>query len=164
MGMITREEKDALQAKLDALVANRPNLIQRIKEARELGDLKENADYHAAKEDQGKEEAEIRRLEQLIAGSQVVSDQHKSVGVVFVGATVRIVEVRVGDDDQVKEVGDVETFRLLGESTGAPSSGDVVEATVSSPFGSALLKARIGEVIAVRGPKGIKRFLIKEIV
>jgi transcription elongation factor GreA len=165
MGMITREEKDVLQAKLDALIANRPVMSKRIAEARELGDLKENADYHAAKEDQGKEEAEIRRLTELLANSQVVSEQHKSVGVVFVGATVKVVEVKVGDGDAVEEVGDVEVFRLVGESTGGGSAGgDVVEATVSSPFGEALLKARVGEGVAVRGPRGIKRFQVKEIL
>ena len=151
--MVTKEEKEGLEARLASLVANRPVIAQRIKEARELGDLKENADYHAAREDQGMQEAEIRRLEQRLAGVQVVDDSHRSMGVVFVGATVKIVEV--GSDE-------IEVVRLVGESSGAAPS-NVIEATVNSPFGAALLKARVGEVISVRGPRGIKKFEIKEI-
>lgn len=156
MELVTQEEKDALQIRLDNLVANRPVLSKRIQEARELGDLRENAEYHAAREDQGMQEAEIRRLEQRLSTCQVVDEQKRSIGVVFVGATVRICEV--GSDE-------IETVRLVGEHSGGGAvSSDIVEASVSSPFGEALLKARIGEVIAVRGPRGIKRFEIREIV
>ncbi|MBY0313553.1 MAG: transcription elongation factor GreA [Phycisphaerales bacterium] len=155
MEFVTPEEKVQLEAKLRTLVENRPALSKRIAEARELGDLRENAEYHAAREDQGLQEAEIRRLEERLSKVQVVGDQQKGIGVVFVGATVRIQEV--GSDE-------IETFRLVGEHSGGSAGGDVVEATVSSPFGEALHKARIGEVIAVRGPRGIKRFEIKEIL
>lgn len=156
MEFVTPDEKTHLEAKLRTLVENRPVLSKRIAEARELGDLRENAEYHAAREDQGLQEAEIRRLEERLSKVQVVGDQQKGIGVVFVGATVRIQEV--GSDE-------IETFRLVGEhSGGGGAGGDVVEATVSSPFGEALHKARIGEVIAVRGPRGIKRFEIKEIL
>lgn len=156
MEFVTPEEKVQLEAKLRALVENRPLLSKRIAEARELGDLRENAEYHAAREDQGLQEAEIRRLEERLSKVQVVGDQQKGIGVVFVGATVRIQEV--GSDE-------IETFRLVGEHSGNNAAGgDIIEATVSSPFGEALHKARIGEVIAVRGPRGIKRFEIKEIV
>lgn len=164
MEMLTREEIDGLRARLQNLVDNRPNITQRIKEARELGDLKENADYHAAKEEQGMQEAEISRLEKRLSQAQEVDDSHKDSGVVFIGTTVRIVEVRLGDDGIIRtEIGESELFRLVGESSGAPA-GEVTEATVSSPFGEALFKARIGEVISVRGPRGIKRFEIKEIL
>jgi transcription elongation factor GreA len=153
MEMVTREEKGALEAKLAALVDNRPMISKRIAEARELGDLKENGDYHAAREQQGFEEAEIRRLEQRLATVQVVDENQKSTGVVFVGAIVKIREVG-GDEDEL--------VRLVGEATGAPA-GDYFEATVNSPFGEALLKARIGETVSVRGPRGVKQFEIIEI-
>lgn len=100
------------------------------------------------------QEAEIRRLEQRLASAQVVDDSHKSAGVVFVGATVRIREV--GSEE-------IEIVRLVGESSGGESV-EFFEATVQSPFGEALLKARIGETISVRGPRGIKRFEIVEIM
>lgn len=154
MEMVTKEEKEALQERLSQLLANRPQISKRIAEARELGDLKENGDYHAAREEQGLQEAEIRRLEQRLANAQVVDDTHKSSGVVFVGAMVRIREE--GGEE-------IEVVKLVGESSGAVVA-DYFEATVSSPFGEALLKARVGEVISVRGPRGMKRFEIVEIV
>lgn len=154
MELVTQAEKEALQTKLNELIANRPVISQRIAEARELGDLKENADYHAAREDQGLQEAEIRRLEDRLANLSVIDDAHKGTGVVFVGATVKILEV--GGDE-------AEVVRLVGEASGG-AADDYFEATVSSPFGEALLKARVGEVVSVRGPRGVKQFEILEIL
>lgn len=154
MEMMTQQEKEGLEARLAALIANRPVISKRIAEARELGDLKENGDYHAAREEQGMQEAEIRRLEQRLASAQVVDESHKSAGVVFVGALVRIREE--GGDE-------IEMVKLVGEATGQ-AVAEYFEATLQSPFGEALLKARVGETIAVRGPRGMKRFEIVEIV
>lgn len=156
MEMITRDEKDALQKKLDALIANRPVISKRIAEARELGDLRENAEYHAAREDQGMQEAEIRRLTDRLANVTIMDDSmHKSTGVVFLGATVRIREV--GSDE-------IELFRLVGEVGGAGANAEYVEVTASSPMGEALMRAHVGEVVAVRTPRGTKKFEIVEIV
>lgn len=167
MEMLTQSEQDGLRVRLQALVDNRPVITQRIKEARELGDLKENADYHAAKEEQGMQEAEIQRLEKRIAQSQVVDDSHKDSGVVFIGTTVKIIEVRIegeGKSEKRTPIGDPEIFRLVGEASGGLPGGEITEATVSSPFGEALLKSRVGEVISVRGPRGMKRFEIQQIL
>ncbi len=153
MEMVTREEKEALEAKLAALIDNRPVISRRIAEARELGDLKENGDYHAAREQQGFEEAEIRRLEQRLASVQIVDENQKSMGVVYVGAIVKIREVGSDDDELV---------RLVGEATGSITA-EYFEATLNSPFGEALLKARVGETVSVRGPRGLKQFAIIEI-
>ncbi len=156
MEMITREEKEALQKKLDDLIANRPVISKRIAEARELGDLRENAEYHAAREDQGMQEAEIRRLTERLANVTIMDESvHKSTGVVFLGATVRIREV--GSDE-------LELFRLVGEASGAGANADYVEVTATSPMGEALMKARVGEVVSVRSPRGVKKFEIVEIV
>ncbi|MEM9372264.1 MAG: transcription elongation factor GreA [Planctomycetota bacterium] len=154
MDVITPEEKDKLQARLDELIANRPVITNRIAEARELGDLKENAEYHAAREQQGLEEAEIRRLEERLSSAQVVDDTRMADGVVFIGSTVRIQEV--GDDE-------IETYRLVGEMSES-DTGDVIEVTATSPFGEALMKARVGETVRVNAPRGVKRFEIIEIL
>ncbi len=154
MNVITPDEKAKLQARLDELVANRPIITNRIAEARELGDLKENAEYHAAREQQGLEEAEIRRLEERLSSAQVVDDARMADGVVFIGSTVRIKEV--GDDE-------IETYRLVGEIS-EDDTGDVVEVTATSPFGEALMKARVGETVRVNAPRGVKRFEIVEIL
>ncbi len=155
MDIITRDEHGQLEARLADLKANRPVITQRIAEARALGDLRENAEYHAAREQQGLEEAEIRRLEDRLARAQVV-DQNKPVadGVVFIGSTVKLRDLDDGDED---------LFRLVGEATGS-AMADYVEVTVTSPMGEALLKARVGETIRVNAPRGIKRFEIVEIV
>lgn len=154
MNVITPEEKAKLQARLDELVANRPVITNRIAEARELGDLKENAEYHAAREQQGLEEAEIRRLEERLSSAQVVDDARMADGVVFIGSTVRIKEV--GDDE-------IETYRLVGEMS-EDDTGDIIEVTASSPFGEALMKARVGETVRVNAPRGVKRFEIVEVL
>ncbi len=156
MEILTRGEKEQLETRLAGLIANRPVISQRIAEARALGDLKENGDYHAAREQQGIEEAEIRRLEQRLARVVIAEEgQGKAAGVVFLGATVRIHEE--GRDE------DIEIFRMVGEFSGQ-DTGDVTEVTPSSPFGEALMKARVGEVVVVRTPRGVKRFKIVEIL
>lgn len=156
MEMVTRDEKENLQKKLDELIANRSVISKRIAEARELGDLRENAEYHAAREDQGMQEAEIRRLTERLANVTIMDDSaHKSTGVVFLGATVRIREV--GSDE-------LELFRLVGEAGAAGPNADYVEVTASSPMGEALMRAHVGEVVAVRTPRGTKKFEVVEIV
>jgi transcription elongation factor GreA len=155
MDMITVEEKAQLEAKLKDLHAKRPQISERIAEARALGDLKENAEYHAAREDQGMNEAEIRRIEERLASARVVDREQVPDDVVFIGATVKL-----RDED-----GDEDVFRLVGESSGASAAeSDVVEVTATSPMGEALMKARVGETIKVDAPRGTLRFEIVEIL
>lgn len=155
MDLLTRAEKEQLQARLTALLENRAKLSARIGEARELGDIAENAEYHAAKEQQGMEEAEIRRIEQRLASSHVVNDeQAKEASVVFLGTKVRLRDVDTGDED---------VFLLVGEMSDDPPD-DYEEVTVGSPMGEALMKARVGEVVAVRAPRGVKKFEVVELL
>jgi transcription elongation factor GreA len=154
MEFITADEKKQLEERLHALVANRPKIAERIAEARALGDLKENAEYHSAREQQGMEEAEIRRIEDRLASSQVVEQGSGATGVVFLGSTVKLKDQRTGDED---------VYRLVGESTGGVND-DFTEVTASSPMGEALMKARVGEVIRVKAPRGVKEFEILEIL
>lgn len=154
MEFLTAEEKGRLDARLAQLKANRPVLAQRIAEARALGDLKENADYHAAREDQAMEEAEIRSLEARLTSAKVLTDAPMVDGMVFLGATVKLRELDSGDE---------ELYRLVGEAGGVVSL-DIVEVTATSPMGEALMKARVGEVIRVDAPRKVMRFEIVEIV
>lgn len=154
MEFVTKAEKEQLEARLAALVAHRPVISQRIAEARELGDLRENGDYHAAREQQGMEEAEIRRLEQRLATVSVIDSTTKMAdGVVFIGMTVKLRELGSGDED---------LYKLVGEAS--DGGGDAVEVTLSSPMGAALFKAQVGSTIRVQAPRGIKTFEIVEIV
>lgn len=153
MDIITADEKQHLEEKLAELRAKRPLIVQRIAEARALGDLRENAEYHAAREDQGMNEAEIRRLEERLATARVVEAGSMPSDVVFIGATVRL-----RDED-----GDEDIYRLVGEVTGK-LDGDIVEVTATSPMGEALMKARVGETVRVDAPRGTIKFLIVEIL
>lgn len=154
MELLTAEEKAKLEARLAELKSRRPMMASRIAEARALGDLKENADYHAAREDQAMEEAEIRGLEERLAKVRVVEKGAMGADVVFIGATVKLRELDSGDE---------ETYRLVGEATGAVSL-EIVEVTANSPMGEALMKARVGETIRVDAPRRVMRFEVVEIL
>ena len=154
MNFITKEEKQRLQAKLDEIKGRRPEITQRIAEARALGDLKENAEYHAARDQQGLDEAEIRRLEERLRSSQVADDVDVPDDMVFLGAVVRLRDT----DDETEDL-----YKLVGEASGN-FDADEIEVTTSSPMGEALMKARVGEVVKVELPRGDKRFEVMEIL
>ncbi len=154
MDFITPAEKAQLETRLKELHAKRPEIIKRIAEARELGDLKENAEYHAAREDQGLNEADIKRLEARLASATVLESGSVPDDVVFVGATVKLRDMSDGEE---------ELFRLVGESSGNPG-GDIIEVTATSPMGEALMKARVGEEVKVDAPRGMLRFQVVEIL
>ena len=155
MEMLSQAERDQLAGRLETLKSNRPKISERIAEARALGDLKENAEYHAAREQQGLEEAEIRRLEERLANAQVVeAGLDKDAGVVFLGSTVKLKDQRTGEED---------LYRLVGEASGDDDS-EVIEVTATSPMGEAMLKARVGETIRVKAPRGVKSFEVVELI
>ena len=154
MEFITREDKARLEAKLQELIDRRPEVTARIAEARAHGDLKENAEYHAARDDQGMDEAEIRRLTERLKSAQVADDVEVPEDMVFLGATVKLKDVDTGDED---------LYKLVGESTGN-FDADEIEVTASSPLGEALLKARVGETVKADLPRGTKHFEIVELL
>lgn len=154
MEFVTADEKATLERKLSGMLSKRKQISQRIAEARALGDLSENAEYHAAREDQGLNEANIRHLEHRLANAKVTDASQTPEGVVFVGSTVRL-----RDEDTESE----DLYKLVGEASGNFDS-EYIEVTGNSPMGEALLKARIGESVRVLLPKGEKRFLVLEIV
>ncbi|MFI4860401.1 MAG: transcription elongation factor GreA [Phycisphaerales bacterium JB063] len=154
MEFITSEEKAVLEGKLKALRDNRPKISERIAEARALGDLKENAEYHAAREEQGMQEAEIKRLEERLAHAQIADDVEKPDDMVFLGS---IVKLRDTDDNSE------DLYKLVGEASGN-FDADEIEVTTSSPLGAALMKARVGETVKADLPRGVKRFVVLELM
>ena len=154
MDYLTAEEKARLEEQLHDCVGKRKTLSKRIEEARAMGDLRENAEYHAAKEDQGLNEARIRDIEHRLATAIITDGQAVPGDIVFIGATVKVRDVSSGDE---------ELYRLVGEP-GSSSDEDIIEVTPSSPLGEALIKARIGETVRVDLRQGAKRFEIVEIV
>ena len=109
MDYITADEKAGLTAELKERIGRRKELSDRIGRARELGDLKENGEYHAAREDQGLNEAKIKQLEERLASAIVADSADVPEGVVFLGATVTLRNV----DNDAREM-----YRLVGESSG----------------------------------------------
>ncbi|MHC4416627.1 MAG: GreA/GreB family elongation factor [Planctomycetota bacterium] len=154
MNYMTKEDKARLEQQIQELKDKRKALSDRIGRARELGDLSENAEYHAAKEDQGHNERRIRELEQELASAVVVDHRDTPRDMVFIGATVRLRDLESGEEA---------LFRLIGQSGGAIET-EYIEVTPNSPMGVALLKAEVGSKIRVDLPRGERRFEILEIV
>jgi transcription elongation factor GreA len=156
MEFVTKAEKEMIEAKLAALIANRAVISVRIATARELGDLKENGDYHAAREQQGMDEADIRRFTERLQNMSVIDEKMAKIveGVVMIGCTVKLRDLARGDED---------LYKIVGEASGE-DTGDLTEVTLNSPMGEALFKAKVGAVIRVNAPRGPKQFEIVEIL
>jgi len=138
---LTQEAHDRLKAELDTLVAGRPAMSAEINARREEGDLKENGGYHAAKEEQGKQEARIRQLQELLRTAKV-GDAPTAAGMAGPGM---VVTVRFDDDDET------ETF-LIGSREESASDLEVYSA--ASPLGKALDGAKEGETRTYETPTG----------
>ncbi|GAA0612845.1 transcription elongation factor GreA [Sporichthya brevicatena] len=140
---LTQDAYDRLKAELDQLSGpGRVELARKIEAAREEGDLKENGGYHAAKEEQGKQEARIRQLNELLRHAKV-GEPPANDGAVHPGS---IVTIRFAD-------GDTERF-LLGSRE--VEMGDLEVYSEKSPLGSAILDHKIGDVCAYELPNGRK--------
>jgi transcription elongation factor GreA len=128
---------------------------ERIRKAAALGDLSENAEYHFAKEENRNIQRELAELEARLKSVAVVSNEHVPDDMVFLGHTVKLLDL--SDDSE-------QLVRLVGEA--APSGGDdeVMSVSVSSPMGEALLKARVGETVKVKAPRKTMAFKILGIV
>jgi len=153
MNYMTAEDKLRLEGQLAALTRNRKVISERIGTARAMGDLKENAEYHAAKEDQALEERKIREIEEKLSTAVVVDGESAPEGMVVIGTTVVLRDVDNGDED---------LYRLVGDASGS-FDVEYIEVTPQSPMGLSLFKAHVGETIRVDLPRGAKRFEIVEI-
>ena len=149
--LITRTGFTALESELKHLKSvERPEIIQAIAEARELGDLKENAEYHSAREKQGFIEGRIKELEGILSLSEVV-DVAKLSGAVKFGATVTIVDE---DTDEEK------TYQIVGEPEASLEKGLL---NIKSPIARALIGKEEGDSVEVRTPGGEKSYEILSI-
>jgi len=130
----------------------RPQITQAIAEARELGDLKENAEYHAAREQQGMVEARIRDIEGRLQNAQVIDIASIApTGKVIFGTTVDIANVET--DEQV-------TYQIVGDDEADIKQGKL---SVSSPIARALIGKEEGDVVAVKTPSGLIEYEIVEV-
>jgi transcription elongation factor GreA len=139
---ITPEGLEAVRRELEELTTNkRPSIVAKIKAARELGDLSENFEYHAAKNDQGMMEARIKELEAIVKNHVLIEKQTQK-GVVGMGSTVRFSEN--GSDEE-------ETYRIVGPAEADPKAGRV---SYESAVGKALIGHRVGDEVDVKTPGG----------
>src|SRR3989442_15152057 len=141
---ITPEGLEAVKAELLELTSvRRPAIVAKIKAAREFGDLSENFEYHAAKNEQGMMEARVKELEAIIK-NHVLIKTSKGSGVVAMGSTVRFEEDGEGE----------ETYRIVGPAEADPKAGRV---SYESALGKALIGHRAGEEVGIKTPNGSLR-------
>jgi transcription elongation factor GreA len=139
---LTQEAYDRLSRELDELIANRPAMAQEINARREEGDLKENGGYHAAREEQGKQEGRILQLQALLRTAKV-GEAPVSNGVAGPGM---VVEVRFEGDDEIERF-------LIGSREEAETAGVEVY-SAASPLGKALTGKHEGETAEYETPTG----------
>ena len=141
---LTQESHDRLKAELDQLIANRPVIAAEINDRREEGDLRENGGYHAAREEQGQQEARIRQLQDLLNNAKV-GEAPKQSGVALPGSVVKV--YYNGDKS------DSETFLIATRQEGV-NDGKLEVYSPNSPLGGALIDAKVGETRSYTVPNG----------
>jgi transcription elongation factor GreA len=153
MQFVSAQEKQALELKREELYKAQIDVQDRIRKAASLGDLSENAEYHFAKEENRNIQRQLAELEAKIKNASVVSNDAVPEDMVFIGHTVKLLDL---DDESEMMV------RIVGEAQPA-AGGDITDVSANSPMGEALIKARIGDTVKVRAPRGTMEFKILEI-
>ena len=139
-----------IESELDELKrVKRPEIIKAIKEARALGDLSENADYHAAREEQAIIEGRIQELEYMVEHASIISEE--SSDTVKIGSSVVI---RYDDED------DLEEYKIVGSTEADPFENKISN---ESPIAQAIMGKKIGDVVSVASPNGQYSVKILEI-
>lgn len=149
---MTAEGKEKLQAELKNLkLVKRPEVIERIKVARSFGDLSENSEYDAAKDEQSHLEDRIAQVEEMLKYAQVVDADSVDPNEVSVGKTITYTEV--GTDDP-------ETYTIVGSDESDPLNGKISN---DSPIAQALLGKKKGETVSITTPGGKFDVVINEV-
>jgi transcription elongation factor GreA len=149
---MTSEGYASLQEELKRLKSvDRPAIIRAIAEARDHGDLSENAEYHAARERQGFIEGRVMELEDKIARAEVIDVSKLSGSVVKFGATVLLAD---------EETDEEQKFQIVGEDEADVSKGRL---SVTSPLARALIGKNIGESVEVSTPRGAKSYEVVKV-
>ena len=149
---MTREGYNKIKAEINRMENEEmPMIVQKIAEAREEGDLKENAEYHAQRENQGMLMAKINELRDKIARASIIDVSSLPKDEVVFGCTVTVEDVAYGDEEQ---------FTLVGAGVEDYDSGKIL---VTSPFGQGLVGKKVGETAEVDVPAGKLKFKILKI-
>jgi transcription elongation factor GreA len=149
---MTRQGYDRLKAELSRLESEEmPLITQKIADARAEGDLKENAEYHAQRENQGMLMAKINELRSKLASAEIVDTSALPKDTVAFGAAVKVKDLEFGDED---------TYTLVGAGDEDYETGKIL---VTSPIGQALLGKKVGEIADVNAPAGLLKFEVLDI-
>ena len=150
--LLTYEGLKKLEDELqDLKVVQRKAIAQKIKEAREQGDLSENAEYDAAKDEQRDIEARIERIEKILKNAEVVVEDEVDLDKISVGCVVKVLDVEFDEEEEFKLVGSSEANSLNGKISN------------ESPVGKALIGARVGDTIQVETQAGTIEYKVLEI-
>ncbi len=150
--ILTEEGLKALEEELqDLKVYRRKEVAQKIKEAREQGDLSENAEYDAAKEEQRDIELRIEEIDKILKNAELVVDDDIDSSVINIGCTVKIKDLEYKEEMEYKIVGSTEANSLKGKISN------------ESPVGKALIGAKKGQTVVVETPSGELKYKILEI-
>lgn len=145
---LTQEGLEELKTELKGLVSQRGRVAERIKAARELGDLSENAEYQTAREEQDRLEARISELEHVLQNSQLIK-KPKSDG-----------QVRLGSKVTLKDGGKPLSYQIVGTMEADPAHGKISD---ESPIGKVLLGKQVGDKAELKTPAGSHTYKIVEI-
>ena len=149
--ILTKEGKEELEKRLEYLkVTKRAEITERIKTAREFGDLSENAEYDAAKNEQAMIEGEILEIENKLKYAVLIKDGSAKKGLVSLGSKV----------DFIINDGEVTTYEIVGTTEADVEAGRISN---ESPIGNALLGRKAGDVISVTVPAGVITITIKKV-
>jgi len=155
MSTVSYYTEDGLKKLKDELehlkFVERPNISQQIAEARDKGDLSENAEYDAAKEAQGMLEMKIAKLEEMYAGARVIDESQLDTDKVLALSIVKIRNLNTKAEM---------TFTLVAETEADIKTGKI---SVNSPIGTGLLGKKVGEVAEIQVPAGLVKFEILQI-
>ena len=140
--------QDELQ---DLKVNQRREIAQKIKEAREQGDLSENAEYDAAKDEQRDIEARIEQIVQILKNAEVVDEDEVDLDKINIGCLVRVLDVEYDEEEE---------YRLVGSSEASSLQNKISN---ESPFGKALIGAKVGDIVEVEAPAGVIKYKVLSI-
>ena len=150
--ILTYEGLKKLEDELQDLKVNqRREIAQKIKEAREQGDLSENAEYDAAKDEQRDIEARIEQIEKILKNAEVVLDEEIDLDKISIGCLVRVLDVEYDEEEEYKLVGSSEASSLQNKISN------------ESPFGQALIGAQVGDIVEVEAPAGVIKYKVLSI-
>ena len=147
--ILTYEGLRKLEEELDDLiVVKRKEIAQKIKEAREQGDLSENAEYDAAKDEQRDIEARIEQIEKILKNAEVIDEDEVDLEKISIGCKVTVLDVEYDEEEE---------FRIVGSSEANSLKGKISN---ESPVGRALLGAKVGDTINVETQAGVVQYKV----